>query len=177
MKERMIQLRGQEGQRREIVRSIADSREHLVDWLESRGPDFAQLREKARSSSVSVGVGLLDDKLYENLTVMENLNLFARLSDVCPSSADAVSEMFGMAKYREDLFGKLSENLRHRLQLAVSMLPSPEIVIWEEPDFGDSEFVNRLFDWLEENEIHLIFSAEESLDGAACRVVDIEGEN
>lgn len=176
MNERLIHVQGAEERRRQFCRRLASGRSKLQAWARTLAPEFERLKSKIARSSIPLGIGLLDDKLYNNLTVEENLHLMSRLSGTSSATIAGLTEVFGLAGHNKRFFGKLDELLQHRAQLAASLVSNPELVIWEEPDLGDSEFLIRLFDWLEENEIDVVFSAPEPPDGVACRTIDAEGE-
>ena len=176
MNERLIHVQGAEERRRQFCRRLASARSRLNAWAGTLAPDFERLKSKIARSSIPLGISLLDDKLYDNLTVGENLHLMSRLSGTSSASIAGLSEVFELSEHIKRFFGKLDAPLQHRVQLAASLVSNPELVIWEEPDLGDSEFLARLFDWLEENEIDAVFSAPEPPDGVACRTINAEGE-
>jgi ABC-type multidrug transport system ATPase subunit len=154
---------------------LASEGNELEMWAAELDAAFARLKKKIASSTVPVGVSLLDDKLYDNLTVKENLNLLAGVSGATTAATGQLLEVFGLTEIGNRHFGTLDEALRQRAQLAASLVSDPELVIWEEPDLEDSEFIARLFDWLEENEIDVIFCALDPPEGAASRTIHIVG--
>ena len=78
--------------------------------------------------------------LYSELTVLQNLELHARLfhlpaKDINPR-IDALSERFGLVQYHAELAEQLPLGVRQRLSLAVAIIHSPEILILDEPTSG-----------------------------------------
>jgi ribosome-dependent ATPase len=78
--------------------------------------------------------------LYSELTVLQNLDLHARLYDLPAAGRDArVEEMvsrFGLAEVRDALPDALPLGIRQRLSLAVAMIHAPEMLILDEPTSG-----------------------------------------
>jgi len=78
--------------------------------------------------------------LYTELTVIQNLELHARLFHFpVQKIASRVSEMiqrFSLEEYKNDLATKLPLGIRQRLSLAVAMIHNPEVLILDEPTSG-----------------------------------------
>jgi ABC-2 type transport system ATP-binding protein len=78
--------------------------------------------------------------LYEDLTVAENLDLYADLHGV--SRADRAEryprlmEMTSLGKFRGRLAGKLSGGMKQKLGLACTLVRSPELLLLDEPTVG-----------------------------------------
>lgn len=78
--------------------------------------------------------------LYEDLTVAENIDLYADLHGV---SAEARSErypklmeMTALGPFRQRLAGKLSGGMKQKLGLACTLVRSPELLLLDEPTVG-----------------------------------------
>jgi len=73
--------------------------------------------------------------LYEMLSGYENLQFFARLADVewSRKQADEMLARVGLAGRGEDLVGGYSSGMKQRLKYAVALLPSPKVLLLDEP--------------------------------------------
>jgi len=78
--------------------------------------------------------------LYTDLTVHENVQLFAELNGMEPSSFEGrekeVLEVVGLWERRADLVGQLSGGMQHRASLACAMINRPELMFLDEPTVG-----------------------------------------
>lgn len=78
--------------------------------------------------------------LYRELTVKQNLILHARLfhiqEEYIPEKVEKSIHRFGLEEEVNTLPDSISPGQRQRLSLAVAMLPSPEILILDEPTSG-----------------------------------------
>jgi ABC-2 type transport system ATP-binding protein len=78
--------------------------------------------------------------LYEDLTVGENLNLYADLHGVSPEERAAryprLMEMTALARFTDRLAGKLSGGMKQKLGLACTLVRSPELLLLDEPTVG-----------------------------------------
>ena len=78
--------------------------------------------------------------LYEDLSVSENMNLYADLHGVPLEERKErfarLLEMTGLAKFTERLAGKLSGGMKQKLGLACTLVRSPELLLLDEPTVG-----------------------------------------
>ncbi|HXW29970.1 MAG TPA: ATP-binding cassette domain-containing protein, partial [Xanthobacteraceae bacterium] len=96
----------------------------------------------AHPQEVQDRVGYMPQKfgLYEDLSVQENLDLYADLQGV--STADrakrypALLEMTALGAFRDRLAGRLSGGMKQKLGLACSLVRSPELLVLDEPTVG-----------------------------------------
>lgn len=99
-------------------------------------------------------VGYMSQKfsLYEELTVVENLDFVARLYRIRHrrSTIDGVIERMGLGKYRKHLAGNLSGGWKQRLALSACILHDPKLLLLDEPTAGVDPAARRDF-W---DEVH-----------------------
>ena len=78
--------------------------------------------------------------LYEDLTVIENLGLYAALRGVDEESAQGTfAELLrftGLAPFTGRLAGKLSGGMKQKLGLACALMGRPDILLLDEPSVG-----------------------------------------
>jgi len=75
-----------------------------------------------------------DVHLYGELTGEENIAFFARLLGTSLEGSAALFAKVGLPRGRgRDLVSAYSSGMRQRLKLAVSLLGSPRLLIWDEP--------------------------------------------
>lgn len=98
-------------------------------------PDPRDLSQRRR-----VGYMSQSFSLYGELTVLQNLELHARLFHVPPGRAkERIAELlasFGLESFRDELPGQLPLGVRQRLSLAVAIIHEPEMLILDEPTSG-----------------------------------------
>ena len=78
--------------------------------------------------------------LYEDLTVLENLTLYADLRGVVGKARSATFERLlaftDLARFTSRLAGNLSGGMKQKLGLACAMLKSPMLLLLDEPSVG-----------------------------------------
>ena len=78
--------------------------------------------------------------LYEDLSVQENLDLYADLQGVDPSQRQAryaeLMHMTALAPFRKRLAGRLSGGMKQKLGLACTLVRTPRLLILDEPTVG-----------------------------------------
>jgi heme exporter protein A len=91
-----------------------------------------------------IGHGLM---LYQDLSVAENLRFFGKLYGVRELDVriKAVVEDLGLSARRDDLVRTLSRGLAQRVAIARALVPSPEVLLADEPFTGlDADGAERL---------------------------------
>ena len=92
--------------------------------------------------------------LYEDLSVRENLEFIGRIYGIIKpvAAARAAIERLGLAGREEQIAGDLSGGWKQRLALGACTLPSPQLLLLDEPTAGVDPKARREF-W---NEIHAL---------------------
>jgi ABC-2 type transport system ATP-binding protein len=87
--------------------------------------------------------------LYEDLTVSENLNFFARIYGLGKQDAkkrvEQVIRIVQLSTMERRLAGVLSGGLRQRLALACALVHSPKLLVLDEPTAGIDPTLRRVF--------------------------------
>ena len=78
--------------------------------------------------------------LYEDLTIQENMDLYADLhgvpDDVRKTRFAKLLDMTGLAPFTGRLAGKLSGGMKQKLGLACTLVRSPDLLLLDEPTVG-----------------------------------------
>ncbi|HEY9038969.1 MAG TPA: ribosome-associated ATPase/putative transporter RbbA [Roseovarius sp.] len=113
----------------------------LLEPTEGRAKLFGH-EVDARNLAVRRRVGFMSQafSLYSELTVLQNLELHARLFSLeeaaIPARVQAMIDRFGLADVTHSMPEALPLGIRQRLSLAVAMIHGPEILILDEPTSG-----------------------------------------
>lgn len=78
--------------------------------------------------------------LYEDLTVIENLELYSGLKNIQKDEKeelfDTLLKFAGLEEFRERLAGALSGGMKQKLGLSCTLLSKPKILLLDEPSVG-----------------------------------------
>ena len=90
-----------------------------------------------QKNELNLHIGYMPQKfgLYEDLTVIENLKLYADLKNVS-HDFDKMLEFTTLAPFQDRLAGALSGGMKQKLGLACTLLGNPEFLILDEPSVG-----------------------------------------
>jgi ABC-2 type transport system ATP-binding protein len=112
------------------------------------------IRTQAQEIKRHVGYMTQRFSLYQDLSVRENLEFVARLYGLAKPAAVAreMVDRLGLRGREEQLAGELSGGWKQRLALGACTLPSPQLLLLDEPTAGVDPKARREF-W---NEIHAL---------------------
>lgn len=110
-------------------------------------PDSGQIRvlghdPTKESAKVQLAIGYMPQRfgLYEDLTVQENLDLYADLQGLAPADrAERYRELLditGLAPFTHRLSGRLSGGMKQKLGLACTLVRTPRLLLLDEPTVG-----------------------------------------
>jgi len=110
-------------------------------------PDNGQIRALGMNVStdylaVQASIGYMPQRfgLYEDLSVQENLDLYADLQGLPkksrPDRYEELMNMTGLSPFTSRLAGRLSGGMKQKLGLACSLLRSPRLLLLDEPTVG-----------------------------------------
>jgi ABC-2 type transport system ATP-binding protein len=97
------------------------------------GMDITQKTEKVQEQ---IGVCFEIANLYEQMTGIENLNLFAQLFGVKNFDARTLLERVGLGERGKDRVEGYSKGMKQRLMVARALVNSPRILFLDEPTEG-----------------------------------------
>lgn len=106
---------------------------------------------RTQSQQIRSRVGYMSQKfsLYEDLTVVENLNFFAGVQGLPPTLAQARREhlikLCRLEDYQKQLAFHLPGGIRQRLAFAVALLHDPDIIFLDEPTGAVDPALRRYF--------------------------------
>lgn len=94
--------------------------------------------ETAGSPALRSRIGYVTQapSVYDDLTVTENLEFFARVLGVGPDRVDACIRLVDLAGFADRVVGRLSGGQRSRVSLAVALLGEPALIVLDEPTVG-----------------------------------------
>jgi ABC-2 type transport system ATP-binding protein len=107
--------------------------------VEVLGTDPAQARGDWRER---IGVVLQSSAMYETLTVIESLELFAGYYS-SPRPVEEVVELVGLSEKRDQRVRRLSGGQRRRLDLGLALVGDPELIFLDEPTTGFDPHARR----------------------------------
>jgi ABC-2 type transport system ATP-binding protein len=136
-----------------------------------------------QSEQVKKNIGYMSQSfcLYEDLTVTENLNFFARIyglgKEQAKKRAAEVLRIVQMSEMEKRLAGVLSGGLRQRLALACALVHKPKLLVLDEPTAGVDPPLRRVF-WdyfreLNSQGISILINTHYMDDAALCNRLGI----
>ncbi len=104
--------------------------------------DVLDINVVAQPQAVQDRIGYMPQKfgLYEDLSVQENLDLYADLHGISAAERERqyprLLEMTALAPFTRRLAGQLSGGMKQKLGLACTLVRSPQLVLLDEPTVG-----------------------------------------
>ncbi len=120
-----------------LMRLVAGLLKVQSGRIEVLGIDVARDPDEARTH-----IGYMPQRfgLYEDLTVRENLALYANVQNVAPSERESrgseLLHMTGLGPFLGRLAGRLSGGMKQKLGLACTLVRIPELLLLDEPTVG-----------------------------------------
>ncbi len=117
----------------------------------SGGGTVAGYDVAAQPEQIKKHIGYMSQKfcLYDDLTVRENLELFANIYRIpkneIPSRCDEMLELIDFKDFADRMAGTLPIGWKQRLSFAVSLVHNPEIVFLDEPTGGVDPLTRKEF--------------------------------
>ena len=95
------------------------------------------LNPAAQKEELSTKIGYMPQKfgLYEDLSIEENLQLYADLKKL-PYEFDELLEFTKLMPFKTRLAGALSGGMKQKLGLACALMGSPDFLVLDEPSVG-----------------------------------------
>ncbi|MCL2387502.1 MAG: ABC transporter ATP-binding protein [Defluviitaleaceae bacterium] len=91
---------------------------------------------KISVSSYETGLMLDEDGLYDRLTCLDNLHVFADIYGIPHKNSSEVLEKVGLENAAKKAVSQLSKGMRQRLALARAILHKPKVLFLDEPTSG-----------------------------------------
>ncbi len=119
--------------------------------------------------------------LYEDLTVMENVNFYADIYGVPPKGrAQTIEKLLGfsgLTPFKERFAGKLSGGMKQKLGLACALIHTPRVLFLDEPTNGVDpvsrrDFWKILYDLLKEK-VTILYSTSYLDEAERCKRVGL----
>ena len=136
------------------------------------------------SLEIQSRVGYMPQKfgLYQDLTVIENLRLYADLQGVAlkarPARFDKLLTMTDLTPYTKRRAGALSGGMKQKLGLACALVKSPELLLLDEPTVGVDPVSRRelwkiVYDLVENDRIGVLVSTAYLDEAQRCDQVKV----
>jgi ABC-2 type transport system ATP-binding protein len=152
-------------------------------------PDSGELRVldvdvTVDPQEVQERIGYMPQKfgLYEDLTVQENLDLYADLHGIAAEERreryPRLMEMTALDPFTDRLAGRLSGGMKQKLGLACTLVRSPELLLLDEPTVGVDPLSRRelwdiILQLVEEQGLTVLLSTSYLDEAERCRHVAV----
>ena len=154
----------------------------ILDPTSGRGSVYGKdIVKEAESLKDYIGYMSQRFGLYEDLTVMENINFYADI--YCISGKERAAKIdhllgfSGLTPFKERLAGKLSGGMKQKLGLACALIHTPKVLFLDEPTNGVDpvsrrDFWKILYDLLKEK-VSILFSTSYLDEAERCKRIGL----
>ena len=132
---------------------------------------YNDMKYKSKKSAIRKQIGYVpqDIALWEDLTVMENMLFFEKLSWVNKSEKELKDILLDMQLDRFDSKVKeLSGGMKRKLNLAISLIHDPSLLLLDEPTVGidlkSKIEINDILDYMSEEEKMTVIYTSHDMD-------------
>lgn len=121
----------------------------LIDFFSPSGGKIKREKEAV------IGFSMQNNSLYENLTVKQNIEYFAKLFDVKKEkSAERIKNLIknlNIEDYEKTLVKNISGGTKKRVDIACSLINNPNVIVLDEPFAGlDPSLIQGMLNFLKE---------------------------
>ncbi len=95
------------------------------------------LNPSTQKDNLNKIIGYMPQKfgLYEDISVINNLNFFAAVKNV-HTGFDELLEFAGLSQFKQRLAGRLSGGMKQKLGLICALVGNPDLILLDEPSVG-----------------------------------------
>ena len=115
-------------------------------------PSEGQVQGPQGDLRVTLGLSSIELAVYPALSVLEHLQLAARLRS-CPDRAEELIDLVGLKDAHQTHGAKLSTGMKARLKLAMAVQPQPDLLILDEPGASLDEHGKALIEQIAQDQM------------------------